>query len=494
MLTNNHFKPINIAQQMSLYDFWLTTLKPTLPILADEAQLSIGQLRQVLPDFVKVILLKLSTKITPYTAYNQQGLSDLAENPLVSNLRLLLPVANTLKAQGLNFLTASRLSIQRQSILEQFFDDDTQTLILAGVLLERTQLPLDKLLIIWQILTTLTLASLADIIEAIHQKMTTAQMNAWLGMQPVFFVVPNDMGLMHTLNYQPTSSIREMQKQRQKWLTISNLAELSPDQQLIVQQMQRFQTVSFFSIAPVAIRHGEKQVNSVARQVKDYEKPKASNVAYSSNVVLNTDIFAKRHTVQPVRWLDALQKNWVATTTVLSIAVFGGMGALIGINDKVSTQPTTPLSLKKPIYQDVAIVKIASMPSTDSTLTTAKDTKKAKASKRTEKTTSASSIADTDSKKPSKQPPQKTDERKSSSDDTQEKSSRKQTSHKVSSKDKKKTANKKSNERNTSDKNTTKKENQTSDKAVKQKDKMTSSKTAKDKTADNKYVKSQTHK
>lgn len=490
MLTNNHFKPINIAQQLSLYDCWLTTLKPTLPILADEAHLSICQLTQVVPDFVKVILLKLLTKTTSPTVFTQMHSFDLIKNTHVVNL----PIAKTLKEQGLNFVSLTVLSKQSLPIFEQFFDDDTQTLILAGVLLERTQLPLDKLLIIWQTLTTLTLASLADIIDAIHQKMTTAQMNAWLGMQPVFFVVPNDVGLMHTLNYQPTSSIREMQKQRQKWLTISNLAELSPDQQLIVQQMQHFQTENFFSIAPIATRHGEKQVNSVARPVGGYKQPKASNVADSSNVVLNTDIFAKRHTVQPVRWLDALQKNWIATTTVLSIAVFGSVGALVSAKDKASIQPNLQMSSQKPIYQDVAIVKIASVPSTDSTLTTAKDTKKAKVSKRTEKTTSAPSIADTDSKKPSKQPPQKTDERKSSSDDTQEKSSRKQTSHKVSSKDKKKTANKKSNERNTSDKNTTKKESQTSDKAVKQQDKMTSSKTAKDKTANNQPVKSQTHK
>lgn len=360
MHAHNASKPSNLAGQLSLLDYWSTSLQPLLPLLADETQMAIGHLNNVLPDFLKVIVLKLSTALTQEILDNHFLASGPHTSRRLDNWLSNLPIAENLNQHGCNFQTLATLSTQSPALFDQLFDDETQTIILAGVLLEKTQLPLDKLLTTWQMLTALTLASLADIIAQLHPQITTMQMVEWLIRQPAFFVVPSDSGMMNAVNYQANVSFRALQQQQQVWRTSDHLADLPPHQQQIIRQLQTQQRTNLFSIAPVnlsshnnlpAITISNTNAASQHHAVKFTQPQQAKN---------NT-IFAKPAPSKPLSWIDQLQKNWIATAIALSAVVFGGVGSLMTVKDKpAATSATAELSSPKPLYQDVAIVNVGS--------------------------------------------------------------------------------------------------------------------------------------
>lgn len=105
------------------------------------------------------------------------------------------------------------------------------------------------------------------------------------------------------------------------------------------------------------------------------------NKAVTSNTqtaLLASNIFAKPQVRKPSHWIDKLQKNWIATATVLSVAVFSGAGALVSVKDKpAATQPSAKMSVAHPVYHDVAIVKVASVAAKTNPITMTERGKKA---------------------------------------------------------------------------------------------------------------------
>ena len=111
--------------------------------------------------------------------------------------------------------------------------------------------------------------------------------------------------------------------------------------------------------------NGNRQINKAVR----------SN---AQTALLASNIFAKPQVRKPARWIDKLQKNWIATATVLSVAVFGGIGALVSVKDKpAATQPSAKMSEAHPVYHDVAIVKVASVADMTNPITMTERGKKA---------------------------------------------------------------------------------------------------------------------
>lgn len=105
------------------------------------------------------------------------------------------------------------------------------------------------------------------------------------------------------------------------------------------------------------------------------------NKAVTSNAqtaLSASNIFAKPQVRKPAHWIDKLQKNWIATATVLSVAVFGGIGALVSVKDKpAATQTSAEISVAQPVYHDVAIVKVASVADMTNPITMTERGKKA---------------------------------------------------------------------------------------------------------------------
>ena len=406
MLSKNPSTPCNIIDHISLYHFWANALPPLLPLVADESHVSICYLKKVMPELLKVVLYQLSAKIQQNPSLIHQNLAQVTdEYDFVLELLVTLVTKNFIE-NGSNFVTLKQLSKKSASIFEQLFDDETQKTMIAGVLLEKTHLPLDKLLTIWQTITALAVINLADMISSLQNTIDSAQITEWLAMQPVFFMSPQDTGLMNAVGFRRAVSFQAMQQQQLKWSKIQNVADLPIYQQHIVQQMTIYKASNFFNIAPMTIPHAHFNQHVISKGNRQINKAVTSN---AQTALSASSIFAKPQVRKPAHWIDKLQKNWIATATVLSVAVFGGIGALVSVKDKpAATQPSAKMSVAHPVYHDVAIVKVASTPSTvTNEMTTAEHHKKHDKSKSLDEKPSVQSEKARAMKKSDKKQPNK---------------------------------------------------------------------------------------
>lgn len=479
MLSKNPSMPCNIIGHISLYHFWANTLPPLLPIVADGSQLSICYLKKVVPELLKVVLYQLSAKIQQNPSLIHQTLPQVTDKNSFTPEFFTALVTKNLTENGINFVTLKQLSKSSASIFEQLFDDETQKTMIAGVLLEKTHLPLDNLLTIWQTITALALINLADMISSLQNNIDSAQITEWLMMQPVFFMSPQDTGLINAVGFRHAVSFQALQQQQLKWSKIQNIADLPIYQQHIVQQITIYKASNFFNIAPMSIPHAHFNQHVISKGNRQINKAVTSN---AQTALLASSIFAKPQFRKPARWIDKLQKNWIATATVLSVAVFSGVGALVSLKDKpTASQPSAEISVAQPVYHDVAIVKVASTPSTvTNEMTTAEHHKKHDKSKSLDEKPSVQSEKARAMKKSDKQEESKKDRKKNIDNDAKadgkneakQNHKKKASSSKVDSGQSEKTSS-------TTKKSTTK-DKAVKEKSPKEKDKSSSSTTATD--------------
>lgn len=375
----------------------------------------------MLPELLKVVLYQLSAKIQQNPSLTHQTLPQVTDkNSLTSEFFTTLFTKN-LTENGINFVTLKQLSKNSSSIFEHWFDDETQKTMIAGVLLEKTHLPLDNLLTIWQTITALAVINLADMISSLQNTIDSAQITEWLAMQPVFFMSPEDTGLMNAVGFRRAVSFQAMQQQQLKWSKIQNITDLPVYQQHIIQQMAIYKAANFFNIAPMTIPQAHFNQQVISKGNRQINKAVTAN---TQTALSASNIFAKPQVRKPSHWIDKLQKNWIATATVLSVAVFGGIGALVNVKDKpAATQPSAEMSVAHPVYHDVAIVKVASTPSTvTNEMTTAEHHKKHDKSKSLDEKPSVQSekaraMKKSDKQEESKKAESKKDRKKTTSPD-----------------------------------------------------------------------------
>lgn len=421
MLSKNPSMPCNIIDHISLYHFWANALSPLLPIVADESQLSICYLKKVMPELLKVGLYQLSAKIQQNPSLIHQTLAQVTDKNSFTPEFFTSLVTKNFPENGINFITLKQLSKNSPSIFEQWFDDEAQKTMIAGVLLEKTHLPLDKLLTIWQTITALAVINLADTISSLKNAIDSAQITEWLMMQPVFFMSPEDTGLINAVGFRRAVSFQAMQQQQLTWSKIQNIADLPVYQQHIVQQMTVYKASNFFNIAPMTIPQAHFNQQVISKGNRQINKAVTAN---TQTATAASNIFAKPQVRKPAHWIDKLQKNWIATATVLSVAVFSGAGALVSVKDKpAATQPSAKMSVARPVYHDVAIVKVASTPSTvTNEMTTAEHHKKHDKSKSLDEKPSVQSekaraMKKSDKQEESKKAESKKDRKKNTNND-----------------------------------------------------------------------------
>lgn len=488
MLSKNPSTPCNIIDHISLYHFWANALPPLLPLVADESHVSICYLKKVMPELLKVVLYQLSAKIQQNPSLVHQNLVQVTdENRFIPEFFTTL-VTKNFPENGINFVTLKQLSKNSSSIFEQWFDDEAQKMMIAGVLLEKTHLPLDNLLTIWQTITALALINLADMISSLQNTIDSAQITEWLAVQPVFFMSPEDTGLINAVGFRRAVSFQAMQQQQLKWSKIQNVADLPVYQQHIVQQITIYKASNFFNIAPIAIAIPQAHLNQQVISTGNRQINKA--VTSNAQTALSaSDIFAKPQVRKPAHWIDKLQKNWIATATVLSVAVFSGAGALVSVKDKpAATQPSAEMSVARPVYHDVAIVKVASTPSTvTNEMTTAEHHKKHDKSKSLDEKPSVQSEKARAMKKSNKQEEsEKAESKKDRKKNANNDDAKADGKNEAKQDQKKKASSSKVDIQQSEKTSSTTKKSTTKDKAVKEKspkekDKSPSSKTAPDK-------------
>lgn len=422
MLSKNPSTPCNIIDHISLYHFWANALPPLLPIVADGSHVSICYLKKVVPELLKVVLYQLSAKIQQNPSLIHQTLPQVTDKTSFTPEFFTTLFTKNFPENGINFVTLKQLSKNSPSIFEQLFDDETQKTMIAGVLLEKTHLPLDNLLTIWQTITALAVINLADMISSLQNTIDLAQITEWLAMQPVFFLLPQDTGLMNAVNFKRAVSFQAMQQQQLTWSKIQNITDLPVYQQHIIQQMAIYKASNFFNIAPMTIPQAHFNQHVISKGIRQINKAVRSNTQTAPSA---SNIFAKPQVRKPARWIDKLQNHWIATATVFSVAVFGGVGALVSVKDKPAvTQPSAKMSVANPVYRDVAIVKVASTPSTvTNEMTTAEHHKKHDKSKSLDEKPSVQSekaraMKKSDKQEESKKAESKKDRKKNTNDDT----------------------------------------------------------------------------
>ena len=375
MLSKNPSTPCNIIDHISLYHFWANALPPLLPIVADGSHVSICYLKKVVPELLKVVLYQLSAKIQQNPSLIHQTLPQVTDKTSFTPEFFTTLFTKNLTENGINFVTLKQLSKKSASIFEQLFDDETQKTMMAGVLLEKTHLPLDNLLTIWQTITALVVINLADTISSLQNTIDSAQITEWLAMQPVFFLSPQDTGLINAVGFRRAVSFQAIQQQQLTWSKIQNIADLPVYQQHIVQQITIYKASNFFNIAPMTIPQAHFNRQVISNGNRQINKAVTSN---TQTALSASDIFAKPQVRKSSHWIDKLQKNWIATATVLSVAVFGGVGALVSVKDKpAATQPSAKMSVARPVYHDVAIVKVASVAAKTNPIAMTEPSKKA---------------------------------------------------------------------------------------------------------------------
>lgn len=479
MLSKNPSMPCNIIDHISFYHFWVNALSPLLPIVADGSNVSICYLKKVVPELLKVVLYQLSAKIQQNFSLTHQNLAQVTDKNSFTPQFFTALVTKNFTENGINFVTLKQLSKNSPSIFEQLFDDETQKTMIAGVLLEKTHLPLDNLLTIWKTITALAVINLADMISSLQDTIDSAQITEWLAMQPVFFMSPEDAGLMNAVGFR-RASFQAVQQQQLKWSKIQNIADLPVYQQHIVHQMPIYKASNFFNIAPIAVPHAHFNQHVISNGNRQINKAVTSN---AQTALSASSIFAKPQVRKPAHWIDRLQKNWIATATVLSVAVFSGVGALVSLKDKpTASQPSAEISVAQPVYHDVAIVKVASTPSTvTNEMTTAEHHKKHDKSKSLDEKPSVQSEKARAMKKSDKQEESKKDRKKNIDNDAKadgkneakQNHKKKASSSKVDSGQSEKTS--------STTKKSTAKDKAVKEKSPKEKDKSPSSKTAPDK-------------
>ena len=492
MLSKNPSTPCNIIDHISLYHFWANALPPLLPLVADGSHVSICYLKKVMPELLKVVLYQLSAKIQQNPSSIHQTLAQVTDKNSLTPEFFTALVTKNLTENGINFVTLKQLSKNSPSIFEQLFDDETQKTMMAGVLLEKTHLPLDNLLTIWQTITALAVINLADMISSLQNTIDSAQITEWLAMQPVFFLSPQDTGLINAVGFRRAVSFQAIQQQQLTWSKIQNIADLPVYQQHIIQQMTIYKVSNFFNIAPMTIPQAHFNRQVISNGNRQINKAVTSN---TQTALSASNIFAKPQVRKPSHWIDKLQKNWIATATLLSVAVFGGVGALVSVKDKpAATQLSAKMSVVRPVYHDVAIVKVASVAAMTNPMTMTEPSKKAAISelqdsnKPRDNKHSAQAEKARDTKKSDKKQPNK-DRKKTTSPDSGTDSNRDSSPN---SRNNAKTDNKKANLVTKGDKQpsekaaSTSKKSATNDKTVKQKapqkaQKVSSSTTATDK-------------
>lgn len=294
-------QPTNIC----LITFWQTNLNPTIPFLADIVHLSLPKIQQVLPNIIEILILQLTHKL---------------KNQLLSTI---LPKINdnTWFAKTLNFHYLPQQFAQYHTINQQFFDNQKHYYLILGDLIHKSQLPITKLEPVFKAIISISLLLLTDFIDN-NPQINQQDFIKWLNFQPHFIKNLENNSLILIFDIQlPQNSTNDWQ---------NTFAET-----LDIYQNQHFLTLK-------------------------------SQPINKQNLTKNPNVFHKTTNHKPLpKWLQPFQKYWIATATVLSMVVIGGIGFFNKTEKNTLEKPTIENKQK---YNDVAIMKVASTTETTTLL------------------------------------------------------------------------------------------------------------------------------
>lgn len=383
--TRNQADNTLFSDVLDLSHVFYKLLSPATAVLMDTCQLSYSQVRFALAPVCQLITYQL------LVIHAKGGVEKALNSELVTQLLNLSEWKH-----GFNFQTVKVVEPFVTSVCQTVFTDTVAYAQSKGLLLAYTPLSLAQLehFIPW--CTLLCLYALATMI-----KRQAHSLDTFLAWQPILLAnAPLSKVFAQVTGYHDSMS-------QQIRLTELKHINRAPDahQQAWADLITQYLAQKPFAIA-VAPSKPPKILSTAP--ITPTQKPP-------------TDIFAK-HTVTPrKKWLDTLQKYWIATATATSVVVFGGLG-LLQHNSPTNKPPqaSNNATPSEKHYNDVAIVRVASQPEPIATASTPNEPKN-----RPAQASSPTSIKNKDSVKTAKNPEQVTDKttKKSTSQKTDEKKS-----------------------------------------------------------------------
>ena len=333
-------------EPLSLYHGWQQDLAQAVPLLADISGLSIAQTQRAIPSLLKVIVYRLTATAEQHII-TERG-DDLGLGRFISQ-------ANYLQNHGVNFESLTYLGTHHARLFYSLFEDKQQVTLLTGMLMVMTQLPQTALMRLWKTVTSLVLLDLAIFDTSLSAGVDKKNRRVWLAMQPLFVVSITDAILMQAVGYRPCISIKAL-CQQQQMLRTKQRSQIPVWQQHIAKKRRAHSHQALFAVVPCR----PNNPNNLLGMVGSHHPKQHSNSALNGHHPIFSP--ANIRTQSPL--ITKLQQHWIATATVLSMAVFGIMGVAMTTNNASHSTPnaTKPNALNNSTYQDVAIIKVASTP------------------------------------------------------------------------------------------------------------------------------------
>lgn len=385
---------MRFSDSLDLSQVFHKALSSATSILMDTCRLSYSQVRFTLAPVCQLISYQL------LAMHKRNGLNHILNASVITD---------TLKinacSQGFNFQTVKGVEPFVNPVCQAVFSDTRQYDKSIGLLLAYTPLSLAQLERFLPWCTLLCVRALTDIAKcSTNQLNDTHALEKFLAWQPILLAnTPLSNVFAEVTGYHHSIS-------QQTRLTELRRINRAPDnnQQAWANLISDYLRQAPFSIATI--------------QAKPRKTVSTTPIAHGHRA--STDIFAK-HTVTPrKKWLDTLQKYWIATATATSVVVFGGLGLLQHNHSKTNkiTQPSVASATTEKRYNDVAIVRVASQPApmiTEATTDTPNDSLAQASTTQSTSNTRNDSVKTTKNseqvtdKSPKKTTTQKTDEKKS---------------------------------------------------------------------------------
>lgn len=384
-------KHVNIAY-LGLPTIFYQALSPATSVLMDICQLPWLAVKQTLPLISQLLgyhYLALSQTLTlsptkvskvSQTQAVKSNSGSMAISATTSLDTLLKSTAcqsiKTLIGQDrLGFTQVKQLQQLIPRVKHAIFADNQAYQQMVGVLMAKTHLPATKIGLLLDWCGLLSLGVLADINFLLSDGDTppkNAQFTSWqlwlswLSWQPLLLAQPlnenhiteNHTPALPTLVYLPEFA----------WVTGYHDPFSQQTRQQQVKELFRYPTLIQQHVATLISDYLASRPYAIAPPLPpkktatvSLNQPSAT-LTNPSNPSQAHDIFAAPPKTK-LRWVDTLQKYWIATAVVASGLVFGGIGLFATSKQPSPFEPKKSTAVAStPKYNDVAIIRVASEP------------------------------------------------------------------------------------------------------------------------------------
>lgn len=330
--TQQHFA--NQPTLLAVNHFWQAFFMPLYPLLADICQLSLPMVKQATTPMLHIIGYQLLKKTTPSQTTTFQPLSSFLQDKKLASF----DIKNTTQ-----FHSLADLESLKNTVFERLFDETSYQLI-TGYLLAKTTLPKPKIQPLLSWTTFLAIKILHDFCSQKRDSaLTEKQLIQWRDYQIFALATPDTPKVLQLIDFESNIGVA------QGGVYANNLAN-QPPMQAILKNIEDFIDKYYLT------------KNSTNTQNNPEKTGKLAEIDNNNNIIF-TPVATKK-----MSFLDYLQKYWVATSIAFSGVVFATLSVVMPEkNDKKLIEPIQLNAQKtdkneQKNYNDVAIVKVASVP------------------------------------------------------------------------------------------------------------------------------------